>query len=1424
MEHEFSHTPIKVRYTNLKTGEWNKSYVFVGNVPEQVQRELQKIQKLYSAARQSLKSAVLKKFYGSNWQYRLGLIHKKSGAADVLGGVDAEEEIPDIDDLIDAQADVLITDDDLNQIDQIEQEEPTSSVDNLLQVTEKSEKIQQTGGVEFIFNQSVYPVDNIMDLKNKIYIQTGIPIYRQHLWYKYNDRSYAAQYSLSIFRNSKHIDIEQLIAHYRGKKVLDTIENIPVDTGMYRNKDFITVQAYDTFALLYNNYRKHGTTEYFLVDLNDLCDSNAIYSKLKTDKYQLELLYYGFILLYFPMITFSIFTDYLKNENSLHEIYPELKPDKSYLRKRYEMDSKITDESYAAQNDIKQISARLFSSITGTVVSIQNYTQDIDVLLVLRNIFDLLQLTPTITYCKANLIHDGKNVILKKAYFNEPDPRDTIPINSLMIKIKTNVDTTEHMKLIIFKNGNYIIRTNWREENHMTFKKITDVVARKVNPLIQMINKMGARVKHYAIQLADITPKNIQFTETSFVFYYDDDVTDARFQVFRQALADLQRAGIIDAKENVVMGHEFFFRRGMYKFDASRIEKAISVENYYEYLSNSVVRQKWSTIFERTRLFQVLNVSSKLKISISGIRNDIENHFFYLYLIGLINIYRASAAKIKSDIRDVTLAKSKRNLKNLKLQDPILYDFKKIYRSNVVYSKICQKPYQPLILSDKEYASLSKERKSRVVRYWNFTKDKPALYSCPNPKFPFIKFIVKQHPKDYCIPCCKKIAMNENVNQKKQEIHNACLTEHRYTGKKVLLTKGSHYIATYGKNIEVGRISRLPEYTLEPLFFDTYSPGGGIDQECITADGYYLFGVDQHTESIQHVGYVFCLIHALKMSLDEFLADCTARIKKDHNKFRTLMDGTVGMYFTDYRDLADRLYMVGETTLIESPYDRVPWNNLFISIAYYYYGVNSIIFVDQSREQINMHLPKGLKTPEEMFPPTHQNLIVLQRKSTYYPIYLLNTEIFKRTGIIESRLFINESGLMSTIQAVVRRHFDGEVGEVIKQHITLSVVKDFVRATSTAVITGYYVNYANLCYAVIVKFQNAHCYFPIRASHYSLDEKIDLIFKPYSERDAASIDIQLRLFAAYNKWVEHESKKAKLDSIHVYPLVTVEKWLALHGKDTVIGFCTNNTNYYCKRISVKTATHYDKKPIQYLLYDPAHINQIIHSIKSGGRRIGLTKELYRTTQLNAYQYHLYEIVMLQFINIFNKQHNVSLRKKLLHLIARTNFDKSMDEIRQFLIALDDQEDAARIKNAIGRYLLTHRSKKQLVSDITNTYYSFDKIALEKMKTLPYKSVLAELHKLAKQFVKIGKISRTSFEFPNVVTACEKSSDNPDYCSGNKFIIGKKELDEILQVVAYDIINPSKWKWLFHSAFVARTVNFFVFTRRPAETIYVEFVK
>ena len=91
-----------------------------------------------------------------------------------------------------------------------------------------------------------------------------------------------------------------------------------------------------------------------------------------------------------------------------------------------------------------------------------------------------------------------------------------------------------------------------------------------------------------------------------------------------------------------------------------------------------------------------------------------------------------SVGMTKEDIE----RKHKKPLSNLKEQDPHLYNFKKIYNADIVYSKLCQKPYQPILLTQNQYNILPSGDKKKITKYWNFTTSTDAYYQCPNPEFP----------------------------------------------------------------------------------------------------------------------------------------------------------------------------------------------------------------------------------------------------------------------------------------------------------------------------------------------------------------------------------------------------------------------------------------------------------------------------------------------------------------------------------------------------------------------------------------------------------------------------------------------------------------------------------------------------------------
>jgi hypothetical protein len=1447
MTHEFTHNPVKVHV--LDANLEGNLVVFVGNIPKDVKKELDMIDgKAITSIKLDRGWPAIKKFYGPEWKVALGLLGdvKKGGAVEGEGN-----EISNVALDINLEFDEnnfeqnLVTDDDLKQIDM-----PNIDVDNADQSSGVKMETKK-GTIRFIY-ESIYPIDKIIEMKYKLFYFLNIPIFRQHLWIKTGKTAtQVMKYEVSIAKQSYRPNIENFLSNWKTATddANNRIEGIPVNKFFYDNKDFILINALESMTLLENVYYKYGTNTYYLIDMYEILPLSLL-KTISSDKTQLELIYYGFIIYYFPMITRSVLNDLIRSSDQLSQMYPDLMPGKTYIESIMKKESLLLGEAYGAISDEKStIADKIYSSIVETTISV-DYHHSIDLVIDLRNIFDLLKLSPIITYAKLYLMMGNEKIIIRKSYMNEKEPKDIVTINSLMIKIKINPDKNENLRLILYKNGNYIVRTDWREENHMTFDKIIDVVSGKINPIIEQINSGGSSIQYLNVRVPLLSRTNSNFTETSIVFYYDDDLSEKKYAIIEEIIKDMVAARFLYNKEYTNYGvAEYFFSKGMYNYDTSRIEKNIhQLNNYYEYLSNAAVMQKWEKIFVKTRIFQVSLVSSKVKMYISGIRDEVEMENFNLILMGLLAIYEKNIVGLEADTAAGMLQKSKKALKNLKVQDPLLYEFKKIYKSNVVYSKICQKPYQPIILNEHEYKNLPADKKNRAVKYWNFTKQKPVWYSCPNARFPHIKFIVKQHPRDFCIPCCKKIEMGENVNIKKQEIHNTCLKNYEYKGEKISLTKYSTYIATYGKPLDVGRISRLPEHTLEPLFFDTYSPEGGISQECLRDDGYYILGVDQHLGELRYVGLLWCAVHSLNMALDDFLVECNKRIKSQPEHFPILLDGDISIYFKTLDDLCNAISEIGSGgsggagsggsgVFITNKIKEIPWNDIFQSIVYYYFGVNVIEFYDTNKEQIYLKLPKGLKNIEDMFPDTHKNLIIIKFRNYYYPIYLLNTEIYNKSGLIDTRLFLNESGLTTIIKAVVRKYMEKENESGIRLKIDLSVIKQFCSKTQHSLV-GYFINKMNLCYAVLVETGDGHrVYFPIEASHYSIHKDIEMIFEPYSVKYETSYEVAHSLFKKYNAFVDKISELKGLVDVSVYPQVGVEKWIEVD--DEIIGWISRDVYFYCKPMSRTMGLKYYEAPISKILYHPAIINQLIY--KKMSKRVERLQNdiniMHDDVQYQLYDFYLYKLILLHFISVFNKHKNIGVRKKLLGLVTKTNFDKNTKELREYIDGLI-LEDQYKIKTAILAYVNEHHNKKLLVEEIMSGYYEFDRQEIHRLSSMSQEDAKKYLTKIASGFIVYGDIrSVRGFKFSNIFNDCIKGdikeiTEKGDgknkpiavgYCRAGRLIADKKRVDEIISILAHDITSAEKKRIIFNSLFVDKTRDFYKFIRRPGETITVEFV-
>jgi hypothetical protein len=1420
MSNIFTSNPVIVNTIGLDN-EIIEKYIFIGNVPTIIKKEWRQIQKSHI-----VKNKTFEKFYNKSW-----LINFKKSLRQITGGDDYSFD--------DIEVDQFDISDNLNEL----KRKPLKTKDQSTITNQKQQKKGTTLVLIFEeydgYNLSVYPIDSILTFKRKLALISKIPIYRQHLWYVIDGVTHALYYDILNNNLSVPIDALKIFSDMENKET-KFIESIPINLVKYESKDDLEIKALDQFEILQNIYYK-GTTEFNILDLELFIGSSRPQLKHQIkDKYTRDLMYYSFIIYYWPMITVDIFSDLINNPNEIKHIYPDLEPSKIEQKELYKKEKEITDTMYelvTMKPTYAKIRNKLQIGITDSILNVLSYRNDKDTNIILRNLFDSFVLTASVPSCKLLTIHDGKQVELSKTYKNEPPIKSQLDLNSLVYKINISITTINYLEIHIYENGNYVIKAKWSNEKKYNFDDIFKIVKNNINPIISIINKFDYYVFPSNKKMVVIQKNNTTFTQISMNVFYKTNLSFAQNALIKQLLEEFELGGIVlnvASSENITG----YFSKGMYQFSSDRMNKAVCTSNYYGYLSNSLIKQKWDTVFKKTRSFHFIKRVTDMKIKITGLKSG-EYDVFIQYIATLFYLFHNKKNKlVKED--NVNIIKK---LKNLKQQDPILYDFKKIYNSNVIYSKICQKPYQPLLLNKKAFDKMTMDKKKNAVKYWNFTENTEAYYTCPNPVYKHIKFITGKHPKGFCIPCCLKTPVNENKESISNKIHQTCMKEHEYHGSKKTMTLGSKYIMTYKKTVEPGRLSRLPETTLEPLFYEIYSKNvKGVDPECGQSDGYYLYGVDQNISNIRHVGYLRALASAMEIPILDLLEKISQELKKQPDKFKILLNGNITNIFYNNDQLAGDIKAQFKPDSL-SITKEVPWNDIVMDIMLYYFNITTILFVDNNKT-IELALQSHIDGFNKLTNDDNKKIFILKKDNDYYPIYKLNTDLFFGANIITARFFQKTDDVVIIVNRLINVYFK-LLNTNKGSDITLDTVIEFTKTNIKYKLIAIYINKSNLCYYVKLTSTTGDIYFPVTNSHYSHGE-YKAIYTPYMRKSSKMTFFKLNTFIeTFNKWITYESEKSGLikpnktypNNIedHIYPIYTLinfTAWVALTPNlklkptNKVIGFKFNNIIYYFDDMPLSKALkigQINQKKVYRVLYDPDSVNKTIYN-----KIPAFSDARCSNIGISVYNSMLYRLLVLEFVYLFSKEINVSFRTKIKKIIVKSKKIDAFKKITNIIINNSNEEPASddeltdlnKIQQIINSLNISDIDKNQALKQINEASFNFDKLKITKLKHMKHDDIVKYLKILSKSIVSIGNINKIkNLQFNNMIIPCS-SKEKLKYCNKNKLIISQQKLNILLDILAADIKNPYKEKWLFSSIFMQSFIGWFRFIRRSNETIKI----
>ncbi len=633
-----------------------------------------------------------------------------------------------------------------------------SNLDDLFEKTDAEDKMIP-----------IYPEDDISDLKEKIYLASGIMPCEQFLYVP----SSRSLFSQSEKREEKESEIKNI-----GYNIF--IEDIPYEISLpnsfstqsvekeevsplQRNGEKEEVRGIEIDRKLYNakNLVRIEDEEYIKIDFTEINVLSLASLEINISPEDYEIVYWSLVK-YFPYFDFESFKDYVRKKL---DRFPNLFPDKYVLIQKYTSEIATLEKVHAFEHEhpeyfdilqgIENNRSRIHFKITKITILVQKRgTPD------LQNIFTLM---PSCEEIPIIFFHNRGTTYTK--VYNGAYHKLVPHLKKVVLVLVTAAGPIYE----ITRDGSVFITFEQPIKNFIEVKKMIKehigLLHKKLGALELSLFKNDPVIDYFEII-------NLEST-LSYIFTYD--VTE--YGRFVQKLRESRLAQVTTR----IDGNQYYWIKGTK-------ETFVGSPNQFHYKQSSTFAHLPFNTFELLNKFSQIDVL---------IKNISEEDFNDLFRFMAYFFYQIPAATSQTSVN---------NLKLLRTLDPANYNDKS--KNAPVFSRYCQKPMQP-----KPVQSTEGLAKDRLMTFWNYTRAEPMTYYCPNNKYPYPGFAVGYHPEGNCSVCCRKKKELED-----SKIYTSCMKNHYFKTEET--NQPVSYIIHYGKFVEPGRLGVLPDLLNKFLIYN----------------------------------------------------------------------------------------------------------------------------------------------------------------------------------------------------------------------------------------------------------------------------------------------------------------------------------------------------------------------------------------------------------------------------------------------------------------------------------------------------------------------------------------------------------------------------------------------------------------------------
>lgn len=1426
MDTYFLYNPITINVyntTNENKFIIDKTIVLLNNVSDDIFNKIINYAPKYDK--------ILENFYGKHWKTKL----KMKGVEKIGKNNSSELGFDDIDfnDIINTQF--------------VKELSATSSI--TLYENKHNKAISQSrksDNIEYINSVKINGNDTITIFKSKIAYVLNMAIYKLHIRgvlgyvYTINDDVYT-------------IDISNIYNH--GFKLL---YNIPIDYKLSNNEELINIKSTEDYTLLSSLIELNILSNLDVYTLDSFFkDKKIIEQEVLTEQLQYNMIYQTFVSVYFPLVSPSVFDDYIRHESTIKNKYPDL----NVINSRFEQEIKLTSV-------LKETDKSFIVSLSSIKIILKNYININN-----WNVFNLIDISkiPNLQYVQLLVNHNNKVTLYTKTttYFNKKySIRNLTNVGSIYFNFTILDNHT--LSLVIDKNAEYTIFASLDSSVIIELDDIIKHISNLINPIINMLNSNMNIINNNDVErLFMVNKTNIDSINGNFQITWPTKITSSLYRVildYFDKFADIEYLQKINDTS-------YALKYGVSMFT----NKSKPIKNDFLRYTNVAAKKRWEFLY-LTKIIKIIDRQINLVFEISDITLD-ELSIVKQLIATILNLVSRLDIPEKSLVSDLSSNK-------LKFIDPILYKFTS--ESGDVYSRLCQKSNQPVVVSKKQASELK-----NVMKYKNFTTNTDIFYHCPQKKYPFVKFLPNVHPNNYCVPCCKKKAIEKNTAA------STCLSTFKYDTTNAELSKQDDVVNRYAMNYNMtisfpNRLMELPSKSLGTLL------NGGLEQS--VKERYYILGIDQ-TKTILYESILNALLRITNMQRNKFIQFIIAFINENKINFNSLLQGDVAMYFINTSELIiviNKIFILNKEHITE--FNR--WDELFVEILTY--SNLQVILLEDINDEIIFKNKYSIENVYEILQLDLEFSVVIKKGNIYNIIVHTNlTEYFSTKINADSQIiFKKDDTIIKSLLHIVDSH--------TTDHTTnISDIEKFIKDSENGnkySICKYFINRNDLCYALLLSLGTNNFVYISVTNVYKINipkSKIQLIYDRHSHN--TSINSLITFINEYNNFIlemnatmitkEDKSmymknnkhlldidnnpifNEVKIKALHKF--IHIDKFIILGKLDDcnitnlpIIGVVINNVkNYFKNELSLKSAIKMlddnkskliadisDKNINQMLTrafsFNPIENENICNSLKSYNTYFAhiiyepidvydaLTNPINNNIKTNIYNtafydINVYKILLYKIIKHFKFSKNNKVRNFIFTVVDKlankstniANYDNYTNELFigvQKILKIDDSQLMKEIYDEIFtkiNNLFDSNDKKGSIVFIKNYFnqsiLKFDNILIESFKFMKKHEVKDHLLAVIDKLVTITN-NKNKMDYTNQLLLCDTTSKNKyQHCDSSKVKINSKtDLNRLLDLIAYDFINPFKQHMITSLQYIDTIIDANIFNHYINQKIYI----